>query len=201
MTLRQPLFVKYAVLILVLSGAALLVSGAIEIYFSERQQRATLAEVQRDKAAAAASSVSRYVEDLARQIGEATTPTLDTAVSELGKRRIDYLKLLRLAPAITTLRFVDRHGLERLQVSRLDADRVDSKADLSRDPGFIAARDGRIHFGAIYFFEQTEPYMSISMPDTSGDGAVTLAEVNRSEERRVGKECRIRCRSRWSPYH
>ena len=25
--------------------------------------------------------------------------------------------------------------------------------------------------------------------------------ISRSEERRVGKECRIRCRSRWSPYH
>ena len=24
---------------------------------------------------------------------------------------------------------------------------------------------------------------------------------NRSEERRVGKECRMPCRSRWSPYH
>ena len=24
---------------------------------------------------------------------------------------------------------------------------------------------------------------------------------NRSEERRVGKECDIPCRSRWSPYH
>ena len=24
---------------------------------------------------------------------------------------------------------------------------------------------------------------------------------NRSEERRVGKECTLRCRSRWSPYH
>ena len=23
----------------------------------------------------------------------------------------------------------------------------------------------------------------------------------RSEERRVGKECRVMCRSRWSPYH
>ena len=23
----------------------------------------------------------------------------------------------------------------------------------------------------------------------------------RSEERRVGKECTIQCRSRWSPYH
>ena len=24
---------------------------------------------------------------------------------------------------------------------------------------------------------------------------------NRSEERRVGKECASKCRSRWSPYH
>ena len=178
MTRRQPLFVKYAALIVALAGVALLVSGAIEIYFSHRQHRATLAEIQRDKAAAAASSVSRYVEDLAHQISEATTPALDTEVSDLEKRRIDYLGLLRLGPAITTLRFVDPHGLERLQVSRIDADRMNGKADLSRDPGFIAARDGRIHFGAIYFFEQTEPYMSIAVPDTSGDGAVTLAEVN-----------------------
>ena len=26
-------------------------------------------------------------------------------------------------------------------------------------------------------------------------------QMARSEERRVGKECRIGCRSRWSPYH
>ena len=25
--------------------------------------------------------------------------------------------------------------------------------------------------------------------------------IRRSEERRVGKECQPRCRSRWSPYH
>ena len=25
--------------------------------------------------------------------------------------------------------------------------------------------------------------------------------LDRSEERRVGKECTIQCRSRWSPYH
>src|SRR3989475_3638622 len=31
----------------------------------------------------------------------------------------------------------------------------------------------------------------------SGAGAAALACLNRSEERRVGKECR----SRWSPYH
>ena len=33
------------------------------------------------------------------------------------------------------------------------------------------------------------------------DKMLTLAKRGRSEERRVGKECRIGCRSRWSPYH
>ena len=28
-----------------------------------------------------------------------------------------------------------------------------------------------------------------------------FAELIRSEERRVGKECKSQCRSRWSPYH
>ena len=33
--------------------------------------------------------------------------------------------------------------------------------------------------------------------DSMGNGSVTV----RSEERRVGKECPSKCRSRWSPYH
>ena len=31
--------------------------------------------------------------------------------------------------------------------------------------------------------------------------SVTVQAGQRSEERRVGKECRLTCRSRWSPYH
>ena len=30
---------------------------------------------------------------------------------------------------------------------------------------------------------------------------ISLAWQGRSEERRVGKECEVPCRSRWSPYH
>ena len=33
------------------------------------------------------------------------------------------------------------------------------------------------------------------------DGAAHRAALARSEERRVGKECEVPCRSRWSPYH
>ena len=43
----------------------------------------------------------------------------------------------------------------------------------------------------------------ISMMNSSGDLKNQLTDLakQRSEERRVGKECRIGCRSRWSPYH
>ena len=33
------------------------------------------------------------------------------------------------------------------------------------------------------------------------NGLNTVSPTLRSEERRVGKECKSQCRSRWSPYH
>ena len=38
-------------------------------------------------------------------------------------------------------------------------------------------------------------------PGTTFKRHLAIARGLRSEERRVGKECRIGCRSRWSPYH
>ena len=37
--------------------------------------------------------------------------------------------------------------------------------------------------------------------DTDGVAKAVGQSNDRSEERRVGKECAITCRSRWSPYH
>jgi hypothetical protein len=37
--------------------------------------------------------------------------------------------------------------------------------------------------------------------DQVAEAALTMLQQLRSEERRVGKECMPRCRSRWSPYH
>ena len=44
--------------------------------------------------------------------------------------------------------------------------------------------------------------MAVNQYDRSYDNMFILYNnEERSEERRVGKECRIGCRSRWSPYH
>ena len=51
------------------------------------------------------------------------------------------------------------------------------------------------------------PAPAVAWSQVSGPGTVTFADPKalvttaRSEERRVGKECWITCRSRWSPYH
>ena len=43
----------------------------------------------------------------------------------------------------------------------------------------------------------------LRLGDDSAQDQVSVSVVGgrRSEERRVGKECELKCRSRWSPYH
>ena len=46
--------------------------------------------------------------------------------------------------------------------------------------------------------EATAVALDVRRPDAV---AAAFDEAERSEERRVGKECEVPCRSRWSPYH
>src|SRR3546814_1355016 len=45
------------------------------------------------------------------------------------------------------------------------------------------------------------PLVYYTDPECTGRRTKDTYAVNRSEERRVGKECVSTCRSRWSPYH
>ena len=56
----------------------------------------------------------------------------------------------------------------------------------------------RIHAHAEEGENRSPPLAWARLPEAAQELAIV---VDRSEERRVGKECRIRCRSRWSPYH
>ena len=42
---------------------------------------------------------------------------------------------------------------------------------------------------------------SVAYGEAQGLDPAWLTDMQRSEERRVGKECSLLCRSRWSPYH
>jgi signal transduction histidine kinase/HAMP domain-containing protein len=174
---RRRLFLKYVVVFVGLVSGALLASGAVEIYFSYRESTAALVALQREKAAAAAMQIEAFVREIERQIGWTTQPQVVTAPGAIEQRRVDFLRLQRQVPPITELTYLDGGGKEQLRVSRLAMDVAGSGADYSGDPRFREASGGRTYFGPVYFRKESEPYMSIAMPQSGGKGVV-VAEVN-----------------------
>ncbi|MCE9658724.1 MAG: GAF domain-containing protein [Burkholderiales bacterium] len=177
MTPRWRLFPKYALLIVALVGGFLVVSGAIGIYSSWRENERNLIALQEEKAQAAAARIEQYILDIEQQLGWTALPMIDPGADPLEPRRIEYLKLLRLVPAITEVAWLDPGGHEQLRISRLAMDVIRGNADLSQEPRFKLGQGGATYYGPVYFRKDTEPYMTIARPAGSG-GGVTAIEVN-----------------------
>ena len=173
---RGRLFRKYFLLILALVCGALLISGGIGIYFSYQENKTALSSLQREKAVAAAVRIEQFIRQIEQQLAFAALPQLGAEGME--QRRIEFLKLSRLVPAITDTTQIDASGRERLAVSRLGMDVVDSGIDRSGDPAFKGAKSDQTWFGQVTFRKETEPYMSMAVRSKGEAGAVTVADVN-----------------------
>ncbi len=178
MTPRWRLFTKYAAFIIILVTAALLASGGISLYFSWLENQDHLVTLQREKAIAAATRIEQYINDIEHQLGWTALPQVTAGGNVVEQRRYEYLKLLRQAPAITEVAWLDKAGREQLRVSRLAMDVVGSDTDLSQDPKFTEARGGKTWYSPVYFRKETEPYMTIARPAGGAAGGITVAEVN-----------------------
>jgi len=157
-------------------GATLLSGGIFEVFKHYREHRASLIRVQHEQAKAAAAKISQFIEEIEGQLG--WTTQLPWSASAPESRRFDALRLLRQVPAITELVMVDSGGKERLRVSRLTMDVVDSGNDLSQDPKFTEAVAHKVYFGPVYFRRESEPYMTVALSGTRKDAGVSIAEVN-----------------------
>ena len=146
---RGRLFRRYFTTILVLVSGALLVSSAIAVYFSYQENKSALASLQHEKAVAAAARIESFVEQIERQLAYAALPQLGGPSSE--QRKIEFFKLQRLVPAVTDVATLDASGRERLFVSILAMNVVESKKDRSREPAFRNARKDRPWYGPVTF--------------------------------------------------
>ena len=178
--LKTPgkLFRKYVVLFVTLVGGALLTSGLIGIYFSYQENKTALVSIQREKAQAAAFRIEQFVKEIERQIGWIVPSPWGASAETPDQLRLEYLKFLHQVPAVTTISYLDSTGMEQLQVSRLAMDVVGSQADFSRHPKFLETKSEKIYFGPVYFREESEPYMTISISGHRKNAGVTSAEVN-----------------------
>ncbi|HEU4645795.1 MAG TPA: sensor histidine kinase [Burkholderiales bacterium] len=170
---RGRLFRRYFGTILALVSGALIVSGAIGVYFSYEENKAALASLQREKAVAAAARIEAFISEIERQLSFAALPQLGPPAGE--QRRIEFLKLLRLVHAVTDVAYIDGKGRERLAESRLKMSVAESGVDRSQEPAFVNSHKDKTWYGPVTFRKETEPYLQIAV--RAGD-AVTVADVN-----------------------
>ena len=174
--IRSRLFTKYVALFVAVVGVALLSNGIFEVFFYYREHKAALIRIQHEQAEAAAAKIGQFIKEIESQLG--WTTQLPWSASSLENRRFDALRLLKQVPAITELAQLDSTGKERLRVSRLAMDVVDSGADFSKDPKFNEAVAHKVYYGPVYFRRESEPYMTLSLAGTRKDAGVSIAEVN-----------------------
>jgi len=174
--IRSRLFTKYVALFVAVVGVALLSNGIFEVFFYYREHKAALIRIQHEQAEAAAAKIGQFVKEIESQLG--WTTQLPWSAASIEQRRFDALRLLKQVPAITELAQVDSTGKERLRVSRLAMDVVDSGLDLSKDPKFTEAVAHKVYYGPVYFRRESEPYMTISLAGTRKDAGISIAEVN-----------------------
>jgi len=91
---------------------------------------------------------------------------------------VDLLRLLKQAQPITEAAYLDPAGLEQMRVSRIGLTLKASRIDRSGEMAFTTAKTGIAYFGPVHFRDQSEPYMTIAVPDDGRSGEIILAEVN-----------------------
>src|SRR5262249_22768422 len=131
--------------------------------------------VQRAQAEGAAGEINQFFKELESQLG--WTTQVPWAAASVDEWRYDFARLLRQVPAIGEVSRVDAKGREQLRISRTAPDVVGSLKDLSQSQEFRDAVANKIHYGPVYFLQQSEPYMAIALAGGSDTGA-SIAQIN-----------------------
>lgn len=175
---RSRLSRKYAVLIGALVSLVLIAAGSIEMWFSYQETKSALLRIQKEKAAAAAAVIDRFVREIESQMGWTMHAAFLSRDAALQQRRFDFLRLLRQAPEITEIAYLDASGREQILVSRLAIDVLKSGKDFSSTAKFTRARQDGQYYSPVYFRRDSEPYLSVALRGRGREKGVTVAEVN-----------------------
>lgn len=173
---RRSLFRKYFLALFAAVVLPLIANGAGEAWFGYRDQRDLLDRLLRVEADNAAATIEGFLVGIRDQLGWAVQQPW-TAEAE-GQHRLTALGLLRQVPAIMNLTLVDGENRERIHVSRLGLNRVDTGTDLSGDPAIAGARETRTWYGPVYFHLGSEPFMAMALTGNRKSSGIAVADVN-----------------------
>ncbi|WOH83176.1 adenylate/guanylate cyclase domain-containing protein [Bradyrhizobium sp. BEA-2-5] len=172
----RGLFPKYFLALFLAVAFPLVINGSIEAWFGYRDQRARLDQLLGVQATSAAAEIHNFISDIASQLGWLVQlPWTDEA--DEG-RRTDALRLFRQAPAVVSLTLIDNNGLERLYVSRVGLNRIESRTDRSAEPALVGAHARQVWFSDVSYNRGSEPYLTIALVGNRSAVGAVIAEVN-----------------------
>ena len=172
----RSLFQKYLLVLFLAVAIPLAVNGVIEAWFGYRDQRARLDQLLGVQATSAAAEIHDFINGITNDLGWLVQLPWTDEPDE--RRRTEALRLFRQAPAIVTLTLLDHRGLERLYVSRIGLNRIESRTDRSADPAVTGARAARTWFGDVTYNRGSEPYLTIAIFGNRPSVGAVIAEVN-----------------------
>ena len=176
--MKGSLFRKYALVLMLLVAVALVFGGALEVIFNYSETRQQI-ELRHDvEARAAAVRIREYLRGIEMQVRDVSRLPWSSGALKAAERRDEFQRLLKLVPAIAEIRSGDASGRERIRVSRIERDEIDSGRRLDESPTFVAAQRDGLHYSATYFKDGSEPYITLGVRDAGPDDWVTLTEVN-----------------------
>jgi signal transduction histidine kinase len=174
--MRGRLFRKYVAATFALVCLALVVDSLTDILFSYSEQRTLLMRIQQGQANFAAADISQYFHEIESQMAWITS--LPWRTDDLEQWRLDAVRLMRQAPAITELAQLDGKGREQFRISRQTKDVMASGADHSGDPAFLGAMEHKSYYGPVYYVAGSEPYMTLAFAGVRRENGVVVAQVN-----------------------
>jgi signal transduction histidine kinase/ActR/RegA family two-component response regulator len=155
---------------------ALAINGVSDIWFSYHEQQKLLFRIQREQAKSAADKIEQFLNEITA--GLAWETQLSLSDSTLDEWQFDAVRLLRQVPALTEIVQLDATGSEQFRMSREAPDVIASHADHSQEPAFIHAMTSKVHYGPVYFIDESQPYMTIAMAGVRPEYGVIVGQVN-----------------------
>jgi hypothetical protein len=171
-TSQRPgrLFRKYVLVLVTLVTGALLASSVVNVLSADSERQKALRDLQAREARTAATRIEQFLTEVEAQIVWAVQPVL-AAGAPGDERRIAYLALLRLNPAITRVGYC--RDEEILAVSRVAMDVVGGTGCQGASVGAGAPKAS---YSPVEF-KDGYPFARISVPEDSAGGR-TVAEMN-----------------------
>ncbi len=161
---KRHLVRSYFLVSFFLVGFGILTSGLIGTYYhlSDIQEQAS--HLQQEIASSAAYKIEKFIEDIEGSM-KAVTLSREIIASGLSPD-IDFQlnKLLKLSAPVSEAFAADANGVIYKHVSRVRTIALKSKQSISSTNAFQKAIKGETFYGNVFFVQDSEPYMTITIP-------------------------------------